>query len=69
MYDFFSMIWSGMQTVIIPPFGISAASMALGIFVVDLSIGILSTLIRFYGGVSHSVTRVGRVPVRMIRRR
>lgn len=55
---FFSQIWTGMGTVTLPYFNISLSSLLLGIFVVDFSISILYTIIRFYSGVSHTGSRI-----------
>lgn len=60
MKDFFSMIWQGLQSLVLPPFNISAASFLLGIFVVDVSIAIFGTLIHIYGGTSHAISRTGK---------
>lgn len=59
MFQFFSQIWSGLGSVSIPYFNISLASLLLGIFVVDFSISILYSILRFYSGVSHTNTHIG----------
>lgn len=56
---FFANLWSGLGSVSLPYFNISLRSILLGMFVVDFSIGILFTLIRFYGSISHTSTHIG----------
>lgn len=68
MRQFYSMIWQGMKTVIIPPFNISLAALLLGILIVDLSISIFGTIIRLYASTSHSIGRVGNGVKRRIRK-
>lgn len=59
MLSFFQSIWDGLRSVNIPYFNISLASVLLGMFVLDFSIGILFSLIRFYGSVSHNNAHIG----------
>ena len=68
MRQFYTMLWQGMKSVIIPPFNISLASLLLGILVVDLSISIFGTIIRLYASTSHSIGRIGNGVKRRVRR-
>lgn len=66
--DFFSMIWNGLKSVPLPWFDLSFADMLLGMFVIDISILIASSLLRVSSGAIRTTKAAARGTRRALRR-